>query len=95
MYNSEINNNNNNKKKKKNKNGKKVNVGSTQGMFLKNIITIEVVLHRRYTGIRLVYLCVENQKEIKNRSYIEIEFFLNAETIRLVIDIVSYVWRES
>ena len=36
-------------------NGKKVNVGSTQGAFKKDITTIEVVSHTKYTGTWLVY----------------------------------------
>ena len=42
-------------------------LGSTQGA-LKKIINVEVVLHTKYTGIEL---SVENQKEVRNRSYIK------------------------
>ena len=49
------NNNNNN-------NSKKVYVGSTQGAFKKDIITIEVVLHMKYTDIGLVYLIKKKQR---------------------------------
>ena len=49
----------------KNINGKKVFVDSTQGAFKKDIITIELISHTKYTDIGLVYLCVGNKKRSK------------------------------
>ena len=43
-------------------------VGSTQGTFKKDIITIEVVLHTKYTRIVLVYLTMHGKSKRKKKQ---------------------------
>ena len=66
-------------------------------IFSKRDINLDVISHRKHTSIGKIYLCLENQKEARNRFFIKIRntFFKNAENIKLVIDITSYVWRKS
>ena len=51
----------------------KVYIGSTQRAFKKDITTIEIVLHMKYSCTGRIYLCVVNQNKTRCRSCIKIE----------------------